>query len=202
MFIVSEQPLVTYYQTLSSPLVEKLNHIKLVVFDVDGTLSDSGIFLDRTENELKKFNCKDGMGISLLIKANIKVALLTGRNSPLTARRAKELGIQYVIQGKIDKEEALLELLTELNMSQENLAVMGDDVNDLPLFKHASVSACPNDGYHYMKTIASIVLSNNGGHGAAREFCDLILMAQGKVRTDGYPSFLFEQKLSFANAGQ
>lgn len=199
---MSNQPLVTHYQTLSPQLVDKLNNIQLVVFDVDGTLSDGGIFLDRQENELKKFNCKDGMGISLLIKANIKVALLTGRNSPLTARRAKELGINYVIQGKMDKEEALLELMQELNISKDNLAVMGDDVNDLPLFNNASVSVAPVDAYHYMKSIATLVLTNHGGQGAAREFCDLILMAQGKMRPDGYPTFLFEQKISFATAKQ
>lgn len=195
-------PLVTCYQTLSPDLVEKLQKIKLVVFDVDGTLSDCGIYLDCEHNELKKFNCKDGMGISLLHKAGISVALLTGRNSPLTARRAQELHIEHVIQGQMDKEAALLNLLHELKLEPENLAAMGDDVNDLPLFNNASVSACPQDAYHYMKSVASIVLTQEGGKGAAREFCDLILMAQGKIAPDGYPHFLFEQGLTFAHAKQ
>lgn len=199
---MSSIALKTHYQNIAAELVDKLKDIKLVVFDVDGTLSDCGIYLDRQENELKKFNCKDGMGISLLLKAHIQVALITGRNSPLTARRAKELGIEHVIQGKMDKEEALLKLMKKLNCDSKNLAVMGDDINDIPLFKHASVSAAPQDAYHYMKTIANIVLTQNGGYGAAREFCDLILMAQQKITPEGFPSFLFDQQLSFAKAKQ
>lgn len=194
--------MMTCYQPLNEELVERLKHIKLVVFDVDGTLSDCGIYLDRQDNELKKFNCKDGMGISLLRKAGLKVALLTGRDSPLTKRRAQELHIDFVIQGQMDKEAALLDLMAQLELSKEQLAVMGDDVNDIPLFTNASVSACPQDGYHYMKRIASLVLTLEGGKGAAREFCDLILMAQGKITPEGYPHFLFDKQLGFAHAQQ
>ena len=176
----------TFYQDIPAEIVAKLQKIKLVVFDVDGTLTDSHIVLDDTSREYKFFDSKDGMGVSLLQKA---------RYSYLTTRRAQELQIKYVIQGERDKEDALLNLLHELQVQPEELAVMGDDINDLPMFKHAAVSAAPADGYHYMRTIATIKLTRNGGRGAAREFADLILMAQGLVTPEGDAKFLRERNI-------
>ena len=192
----------TFYRDLDADLVEKLQKIKLVVFDVDGTLTDGSIILDDTSREFKCFDCKDGMGISLLQKAGLKVALLTGRYSFLTTRRAQELQIKYVIQGERDKEDALLRLMHELNVSDEELATMGDDINDMPLFKHAAVSAAPADAYYYMRSIASIVLHANGGRGAVREFADLILMAQGHVTPEGDAIFMRKNNIKFALTGQ
>lgn len=192
----------TFYQNYPLELKDKLKKIKLVVLDVDGTISDCGIYLDRKDNELKKFNGKDGMGLSLLLKAGVQVAFITGRNSPLTERRAKELRIPFVIQGKMEKEEALLDLIKSLNLTEEEVAVMGDDINDIPLFEHAAVSACPIDGYHYMKTIATIILTKEGGRGAAREFADLILMAKGKMTSEGNPIFLKQEKIKLSLNGQ
>ena len=192
----------TFYQDLPLSTVEKLKKIKLVVLDVDGTISDGGIYLDRGDNELKKFNCKDGMGISLLLKAGIEVALLTGRISHLTERRAQELRIPHVIQGQMEKESALLDLIAQCGLTKEQVAVLGDDINDLPLYQHAAVSACPRDGYHYMKTIATIVLTSDGGKGATRELSDLILMAQGLTTPEGNPTFLKERALKLNAIGQ
>lgn len=192
----------TFYQDLPLETVEKLKKIRLVVLDVDGTISDGGIYLDRHDNELKKFNCKEGMGISLLLKAGIAVALLTGRVSPLTERRARELHIPYVLQGQMEKEPALLKLIADCGLTEEEVAVLGDDINDLPLFNHSGVSACPSDGYHYMKTIATIVLTSKGGRGATRELSDLILMAQGLTTPDGNPVFLKERQLKLTAIGQ
>ncbi len=192
----------TFYQDLPLATVEKLKQIKLVVLDVDGTISDGGIYLDRTDNELKKFNCKDGMGISLLLKANIAVALLTGRVSPLTERRARELHIPYVLQGQMEKEPALLNLIAQCGLSENEVAVLGDDINDLPLYQHSAVSACPSDGYHYMKTIATVVLTSPGGRGAVRELSDIILMAQGLTTPEGNPTFLKERQLKLTAIGQ
>ena len=192
----------TFYQDLPDATVEKLKKIKLVVLDVDGTISDGGIYLDRTDNELKKFNCKDGMGVSLLLKAGIAVALLTGRISPLTERRAKELRITYVIQGQMEKEPALLDLIAKCGLTEDEVAVLGDDINDLPLYQHSAVAACPSDGYHYMKTIATLVLTSPGGQGAVRELSDLILMAQGLTTPEGNPTFLKERQLKLNAIGQ
>lgn len=188
----------TFYQDLPLELKDKLSKIKLVVLDVDGTISDGGIYLDRKDNEIKKFNGKDGMGISLLLKAGVQVALITGRNSPLTERRARELSIPFVIQGKMEKEEAIMELIQSLNLTEEQVAVMGDDINDLPLYEHAGVSACPNDGYHYMQTVATIVLTKDGGKGAARELADIILMAKDKMSSEGNPFFLKQDKIKLS----
>lgn len=188
----------TFYQTLSADVYARLQNIKLVVLDVDGSITEGGIVLDNGVSESKRFNCKDGMGIALLVKAGFEVAIITGRDSPLTARRATELGIQHVIQGQSNKEISLLKLMEKLNLQDENLAVLGDDVNDIPLYKHAAVSACPKDGYKYMQSIATINLKSKGGKGAARELADLILMAQGKVDPlNGEPVFITEGKMKF-----
>lgn len=173
-------------------LYEKLKKIKIVVFDVDGSLTDCSIILDRETNEFKRFNGQDGMGINMLLRAGIEVAIITGRTSPLTERRAKELRIPHVLQGHMQKEAALLGLLKDLNLSTDELCVLGDDFTDLDLYKHAYISACPADGYHYMKKIATVVLTKNGGRGAAREICDYILMANGKVGPDGEPYMLLD----------
>lgn len=192
----------TFYQDLPADIVAKLQKIKLVVLDVDGTLTDGHIMLDDTAGEYKLFDCKDGMGVSLLQKAGLKVALLTGRYSFLTTRRAQELQIKYVIQGERDKENVLLKLLSDLDISPEELAVVGDDINDMPLFKHAAVSGAPADAYHYMRSIATIKLTNNGGRGAIREMADLILMAQGLVTPEGDAKFMRERNIKFALTGQ
>lgn len=193
----------TFYQDLSSDIYQRLQRIKLLVLDVDGSITDGSIVLDNTSSELKLFSCKDGMGIALLVKAGIEVAIITGRDSPLTARRAKELKIQHVIQGQANKEIALLELMQKLGVKDDELAVLGDDVNDLPLYKHAAIAACPQDGYYYMQLIANINLTNKGGKGAARELADLILMAQSKVEPmTGNPVFLTNNELKFGQQGQ
>lgn len=192
----------TFYQDLSADIVAKLQKIKLVVLDVDGTLTNGHIMLDDTSSEYKLFDCKDGMGISLLQKAGLKVALLTGRYSFLTTRRAQELQIKYVIQGERDKENALLKLLSDLDISSEELAVVGDDINDMPLFKHAAVSGAPADAYHYMSSIATIKLTHNGGRGAIREMADLILMAQGLITPEGDAKFMRERNIKFALTSQ
>lgn len=190
----------TFYQDLNAEVYRRLQKIKLVVLDVDGSITEGGIVLDNGSSESKRFNCKDGMGISLLLQAGIEVAIITGRDSPLTARRAKELKIKHVIQGQSNKEESLMQLMNTLGVTDEELAVLGDDVNDLPLYKHAAVSACPQDGYRYMQTLATINLTCQGGKGAAREFADLILMAQGKVDPhNGDPVFLTQRELKFGH---
>ena len=196
----------SYFSTLSqnipAPTLEKLKQIKLVVFDVDGTISDGSIILDQNGNEFKRFYCQDGLGITLLHKAGLEVALLTGRTSELTSRRAAELKIKHVLQGFMNKEEPLLNLVKSLNLSTDQLAVMGDDINDIPMFHHAAVSACPADAYHYMTTIADIILTNKGGRGAVREFSDLILMAQGYLTEEGLPASMQKEAFDFRTVVQ
>lgn len=190
----------TFYQDLSNEVYQRLKNIKLVVLDVDGSITDGGIILDNGTCETKNFDCKDGMGIALLLKSGVEVAIITGRTSPLTERRAKELKIKHVIQGQANKEISLMELMGQLNVTDDELCVLGDDVNDIPLYKHAAVSACPQDGYRFMQTIATINLTHRGGKGAAREIADLILMAQDKVDPiTGEPFFLTNREMKFGN---
>lgn len=196
------EDLTTFYQVLPASIVAKMQRIKLVVLDVDGTLTDGAIIYNDTSREYKNFNCKDGMGVSLLIKAGIEVALLTGRYSHLTTRRAADMLIEHVIQGERNKEEALQRLMQQLNVTDDELAVVGDDINDMPVFQHAAVSGCPLDGYHFMQTQATVHLTRNGGNGAVREFADLILMAKGLMTPEGDAQFLRERGLSFAHTRQ
>lgn len=190
----------TFYQDLSAEVYRKLQKIKLVVLDVDGTITEGGIILDNGTSESKHFDCKDGMGIAMLIQSGIQVAIITGRESSLTARRGRELKIQHVIQGQANKEDALMDLMQKIGVTSEELAVIGDDINDIPMYKYAAVSACPHDGYHFMRSIATIKLTKKGGKGAAREFSDLILMAQGKVDPQtGEPVFITNREMKFSH---
>lgn len=177
----------TCYGKIDPEIFEALSKIKLIAFDVDGTLTDGGIYLDPGHGEYKKFNPKDGLGISKSLKEGIIVAVITGRNSPLTERRIKELKITELIQGEWDKATALENLLDKYKLDPCECAVMGDDLNDLGLFETAGFSACPSDAHPYMQSIASLVLHREGGRGAARELCDLILMAQHKIPLAGGP---------------
>ncbi len=177
----------TCYGKFEPAIFEALSKIKLIVFDVDGTLTDGGIYLDPWQGEYKKFNPKDGLGISKSLKEGIIIAVITGRNSPLTQRRIRELKIEELIQGEWDKATALENLLKKYKLDPYECAVLGDDMNDLGLFETAGFSACPSDAHPYMQSIATLVLHREGGRGAARELCDLILMAQKKMPLAGGP---------------
>lgn len=177
----------TCYGPVPEVIFERLSKIRLIAFDVDGTLTDGGIYLDPTVGEYKKFNPKDGLGMAHAVKVGLKMAIITGRNSPLTVRRMGELGINLILQGQSDKEQALNSLLTQEGVSREEAAVLGDDLNDVPLFKAAGFKVCPHDAHPYMRQIADLVLSRDGGRGAARELIDLILMSQKRLPLCGGP---------------
>lgn len=177
----------TCYGPIDTAIFEKLKNIELIIFDVDGTLTDAGLYLDAKDGEYKKFNTKDGLGIMNLLKSGLKAAVITGRTSPLTVRRMKEVHIDYILQGQLDKGPALDKLCNDFNLTPDKIAVIGDDLNDLPLFQRVGFSACPKDAHSYIQKIASIVLHRDGGHGAGRELCDLLMMAHGLLNTDGGP---------------
>lgn len=177
----------TCYGPINTEIFDRLKNIELIIFDVDGTLTDAGVYLNATDGEYKKFNTKDGLGIMNMLKTGLKAAVITGRNSPLTVRRMKEVHIDYILQGQVDKGPALDKLCEDFNLTPDKIAVIGDDLNDLPLFNKVGFSACPQDAHPYMKKIASIVLHRDGGRGAGRELCDLLMMAHGFINTDGGP---------------
>jgi 3-deoxy-D-manno-octulosonate 8-phosphate phosphatase (KDO 8-P phosphatase) len=166
-------------QSLSTVL-EKARAVRLLVLDVDGVLTDGRLWYGNDNEELKAFHIKDGLGIKLLMRAGIDVAIITGRSSALVARRGAELGIRRVIQGREDKLVALRELCTELNIGLPEIAYMGDDLPDLSAIRAVGLGITVADGHAVIAAHAQHVTRHNGGFGAVREICDLLLQAQDK----------------------
>ena len=154
-------------------------NIKLLVLDVDGTLTDGTIIFGSQGTELKAFNVKDGLVLKALPCLGIEVVFLTGRTSEATGRRAKELGAA-AIQGIDDKLPALEKILNERGMSFEDCAYVGDDLNDYEAMKKCGFKACPADAAKEIKEICDYVSTQNGGQGAVREICEVMLKRCGK----------------------
>lgn len=162
----------------SDEIVAKAKHIKLVIFDVDGVLTDGGLYFTDDGREIKKFNVKDGLGISILVKKGIEVAVITGRSSVIVAERMKSLGVNHVYQGRMNKLETYENLKVALNITDEQVAFVGDDIIDLPIMNNCSLSVAVADAHAEVKSRAALVLDKCGGMGAARDVCDLIMHAQ------------------------
>ena len=156
-----------------------MKDIKILVLDVDGTLTDGKIYVDDKDNSFKAFNVKDGFALVNWLKLGGEVAILTGKKSNILERRAKELGIKYIIQGSKNKKQDLKNLLKELNITFENVAYMGDDLNDLGVMKSVGFSACPKDSVQEVLEITNFISSKNGGDGAVREFLEHIMKKNG-----------------------
>ena len=165
---------------ISVDALERAKKVKLIIFDVDGTLTDGGIYIGENGELFKRFNCRDGFGITVAHKVGMKTAILTGRNSPCTTKRAQELGISSVKQGHMDKRNAYKELKAEFNLTDEEIAYVGDDIIDLPVFVQVGFRAAVGDADFEIKNRAHFVTENFGGHGAAREVIEFILKAQDK----------------------
>ncbi|MDA8086306.1 MAG: HAD-IIIA family hydrolase [Nitrospiraceae bacterium] len=162
-----------------SALRQKARRIRLVIFDVDGVLTDGGIILDGDNNEYKKFNVRDGHGIKLLQKAGIKVALITGRYSRVVEKRAAELGITEVYQRCLEKGGAYNELLVKFALTEEETAYVGDDIVDIPVLMRAGLPVAVSDAHEEAKKHAVMITAARGGEGAARECVEFILKAKG-----------------------
>ena len=161
-------------------LAKKIRPIKLLLFDVDGVLTDGAIFMDEEGRETKRFDVKDGAGIKMAQWCGLEVALLSGRASNVTARRAEELGIKRIVQGALNKGPALEDVLQEAGVAAEEAAYMGDDLLDLPCFGRVGVTACPSDAHPLARREADYVCRRPGGLGAAREWIEVVLKIQGK----------------------
>ena len=159
---------------------QKAESVTLVVLDVDGVMTDGTlVYRGATEPESKTFNIKDGLGIKLLQRGGIEVAIITGRSSEAVERRATELGISTLIQGREDKGAALAELLELRQQAAASVAYMGDDLPDLSALRLAGLATCPNDADDLIKNSVDWVAPLPGGHGAVRALCDFILQAHG-----------------------
>ncbi|QOY53575.1 HAD-IIIA family hydrolase [Candidatus Sulfurimonas marisnigri] len=149
--------------------------IKLIVLDVDGCLTDGGVVYSSDGNESKKFNIKDGLGISTWVKMGKQVAIITGRNSKIVERRAKELGVQHLYQGVVDKDRVLKEIVDSLGLKFYEVAAIGDDLNDFGMLNLVGRSFTPKNGVKEIKGIVDTALTSKGGDGAVREMIDTIV---------------------------
>lgn len=159
---------------------KRLAQIKLLALDVDGVLTDGTINIGDNGEIFKGFNAKDGLGISCALRSDLLIAIITGRKSEIIHKRAAELGITLLCEGVKDKNAELLRLTKDLNLSQEQVAYMGDDLNDLPAFKAAGFAFAPQDAVAEVIINADYVVEKNGGRGAVRSAIEMILKAQNK----------------------
>jgi YrbI family 3-deoxy-D-manno-octulosonate 8-phosphate phosphatase len=157
-----------------------LKKIRLVIFDVDGVLTDGSITFAGRDLEIKSFNVRDGHGIKIAKRCGIEVAMVTGRTSEVVPRRADDLGISLVYQGIWDKKPVLTELVNNLKLQFDEVAVMGDDVVDIPLMRRVGLSFTVPEAPEEVLRAADFVTRHSGGRGAAREMIEMILTAQGK----------------------
>lgn len=159
-------------------ILQRARHIKLLVLDVDGVLTDGKLYFSNSGDEMKAFSTLDGQGIKLLQSNGVQVAIITGRQSELVARRAENLGIKLLIQGREDKLVALDSLLTKAQLSYEDTAYIGDDLPDLACIRKVALGITVPAGHNAIKEHAFCVTQHHGGAGAVREVCDWILTAQ------------------------
>lgn len=160
--------------------MQQLAGIRLLLLDVDGILTDGRIIYDNQGNELKAFDVKDGHGLKMLQRAGIRIGIITGRTSAVVARRADELGIDILYQGALQKLTPYLEILSDLALTDDQVAYMGDDIVDLPLLRRVGFSATAADALPEVLSRVDYVTQRNGGCGAVREVCDMLLKACGR----------------------
>lgn len=153
--------------------------IKLIIFDVDGVLTDVGLYFSEDDSEMKRFNSLDGHGIKMLKENGVEPAVISARNSKSVDHRMNNLGIEHFYQGQSDKVIAFNDLLEKLNVSADEVAYMGDDVIDLPVMAKVGFAVAVANAHDLVKEHADLITEKTGGHGAAREVCDFILTAQG-----------------------
>ena len=155
--------------------------IRLIAFDVDGIMTDGGLFLSDSGDEFKRFNSLDGHGLKMLKRSGVIPAIITGRTSRCVELRAQNLGIDHLFQGADNKLDILHGLLAQLNIRPESAAFMGDDVIDLPAMLQVGLALTVPDAPQTVRDRAHYVTLRSGGHGAVREACELLMSAQGTL---------------------
>lgn len=161
-------------------LFEKAKKIRCVICDVDGVLTDGFIYIDNHANELKTFNIQDGLGLKLLMSADIEVCVITGSTNAVIDHRMKQLNIRHYFTGQLNKKNAYQELKSRLQIDDENIAYIGDDLPDAAVMQQVGFSIAVANAVPQIKTLADWNTEMSGGRGAVREACDFILHAQNK----------------------
>ena len=160
---------------------ERAARVQVVIFDVDGVLTDGGLFIDTEGREHKVFHSRDGHGLKMLQETGVAVAVISGRSSPAVSHRMAGLGIEHVYQGQQNKLPAFQTLLEALALAPAQAAYVGDDVVDLPVMRRVGLAVAVQDAHELVRRQAHWVTSRPGGRGAAREVCELIMQAQGHL---------------------
>jgi len=163
----------------SDELLARARPVKLLLFDVDGVLTDGRLYLDNHGEEYKAFNSRDGHGLKMLQRNGVDVGIITGRNSEIVAHRTRELGIRHVRQGCADKFPVYEQMISELGLTPEQVGFVGDDVVDLPIMLRVGLAVSPRDGHFLIQRHSHWVSPNDGGRGCARDVCELLMLAQG-----------------------
>ncbi len=156
-------------------------NIKLIIFDVDGVLTDGGLYFSDEGTQFKRFNSLDGLGIKLLKDNGVEPAIITARTSKTVEHRMHNLGVTHFYQGQDNKVLAFNDLMQKLTLDAAQIAYVGDDVIDLPVMTKVGLPIAVANAHDLVKQHASLVTQKNGGHGAVREVADFILKAQGKL---------------------
>jgi YrbI family 3-deoxy-D-manno-octulosonate 8-phosphate phosphatase len=162
----------------------KARNIKLLLTDCDGVLTDGGVYYGEQGEILKKFNVRDGMGVERLRKlAEVETGIITGERSPSVIKRAEKLQITELHLGIKDKLLVLIQIMNSQNLTKENIAYIGDDVNDISIMQKVGLTACPADAISFTKNIADYICENKGGEGCFREFSELIIASKTNINT-------------------
>lgn len=167
---------------MNDDLLQRARAIRLAIFDVDGVLTDGKLYFLPDGGEFKTFNTLDGHGIKMLINSGVRTAIISGRTSAAVERRAQNLGIHHLIQGREDKQVVLDALLAELGLDYSQVAYLGDDLPDLPVIRRVGLGMAVASADGFVRRNAHGVTAARGGEGAAREFCELIMHAQGTLQ--------------------
>ena len=166
--------------TPDNKISESAKSVKLLILDVDGVLTDGGLYFDDNGGEFKRFNALDGHGIKMLLEIGVEVAIISARYSKPVAYRLEGLGIKHYYQGQSNKVAAYKELLEKLDLSAHQVAYVGDDVIDLPVMSKVALPIAVANAHPFVKEHAVLTTQNTGGNGAVREVCDYLLVALGK----------------------
>ena len=165
-------------------ILEKAARIRLLIFDVDGVLTDGSLFIGDDGQEYKAFNSRDGHGIKMLIKHGVTVAIITGRTSKVVEHRMANLGVEHVYQGQLEKLPAYENLANKLGISAAETAYVGDDIVDLPVMRRVGLAIAVQDAHPLVRTHSHWQTASCGGRGAARDVCEMLLEAQGVLEQE------------------
>ncbi len=162
-------------------ILHKAAQIKLIIFDVDGVLTDGRLIFGDDGQEYKAFHSRDGHGMKMLQASGVAIGIITGRSSKVVEHRMRNLGIEHVYQGRLEKLPAFQQLIAKLELQPEQVAYVGDDVVDLPIMLRVGLAVATADAHALVTRHAHWQTPSKGGHGAARDICELIMEAQGTL---------------------